>query len=117
MKGVAKWSSLGSKKDDVDNVAAVNAEVEASADIIGIAKREKDEDARRAMATDTEFFVCVVFSDRAAKEEFLANAKLSDLGDKYINGHEMARRLGVKVADPAKLGKGRKPGTRWTSLG
>ena len=49
------------------------------------------------MTVDPEYWVCVCFQSREQKEEFLAKAGWLDLGEKYLDGLEVARRLGVAV--------------------
>ncbi len=40
---------------------------------------------------DSEFFLCVCFQNRDAKEDFLKEFHLEDLGDKYIDGGKLAK--------------------------
>ncbi len=49
------------------------------------------------VTVDPEFWFAVCFQSRAQKEEFLEKANLSDLGDKYLNGLELAEKLGVDI--------------------
>ena len=58
-------------------------------------ERAKTEQARLTLATDSEYWVCLCFETRQQKEAFLQRTKLADLGDKHINGLEVAKRLGV----------------------
>ena len=46
---------------------------------------------------DTEFFFCVAFQNREQKEDFLKQTNLLQHGDKYLNGLEVAKTLGVKL--------------------
>jgi hypothetical protein len=59
--------------------------------------RAKTEQKRFDDATDSEYWCAFYFQDRAQKEAFLRALKLIDLGDKYIEGQEAARRLGVTL--------------------
>lgn len=63
----------------------------------GFRARAKQEEQRRALATDTEYWFCVVFQDRDQKEQFLSGIDASDLGDKYIDGTRLAARMGIHV--------------------
>jgi len=62
-----------------------------------IIERKKATQERFRVATDPEFFICVCFQSREQKNEFLRLAGWDDLGDKYINGLDVARRLGVGI--------------------
>ena len=62
-----------------------------------IIERKKATQERFRVATDPEFFFCVCFQSRDQKDEFLRLAKWADLGDKYINGLEVARRMAVPI--------------------
>lgn len=70
---------------------------ETSALLAGFKDRKRRENDRFRRATDTEHWVAVCFDSREAKEAFLAAAGGLDLGDKYIDGHEFAKRLGYEL--------------------
>ncbi len=55
--------------------------------------RAAGEAKRFTQATDSEFWVCVVFDDRAAKEAFLSEFHLATLGNKYLVGSAVAKKL------------------------
>lgn len=78
-----------------------NAELDSAADLdavqAGFRKRAKDEGKRFALATDTEYWACLCFQTREQKEAFLAALNLLSLGDKYLDGQEVAKVLGVKI--------------------
>lgn len=46
---------------------------------------------------DTEHWICISFIDRDEKEAFLRALGLLDLGDKYLDGAAVARRLQVAL--------------------
>lgn len=52
--------------------------------------REQKEAQRFQDATDSEYWVALVFLNRADKEAFLAEHGLDAIGDKYLNGYEVA---------------------------
>lgn len=60
------------------------------------AERQKKRDAWR-VTVDPEYWVCVCFQSREQKEGFLTKAGWLDLGEKYLDGLEVAKRLGVEV--------------------
>ena len=55
--------------------------------------RAAGEAKRFQQATDSEYWVCVVFDDRAAKDAFLAEFALAPLGNKYLIGSAVAKKL------------------------
>lgn len=61
--------------------------------------RRRQEDDRFRRATDSEYWLAVCFTDRASKEAFLAAIPkdVAWLGDKYLDGHDLARRLGIDL--------------------
>lgn len=78
-----------------------NAELDSAADLDavqeGFRKRAKDEGKRFALATDTEYWACLCFQTREQKEAFLSALNILSLGDKYLDGQEVAKVLGVKI--------------------
>lgn len=60
-----------------------------------IIEQKKASQERFRIVADPEFFLVVCFQSRDQKEDFLKKANWDDLGDKYINGLEVARRMGV----------------------
>lgn len=75
-----------------DDLAA-DAAAELTALEEGYRARAKAEANRFRQATDSEFWVALVFADREEKEAFLEQFNLTDLGDKYLVGRKVARRL------------------------
>lgn len=63
----------------------------------GYRDRAKAESNRFKRATDSEYWVAVCFTTREEKEAFLERSGLADLGDKYLDGHDVAHRLGVDL--------------------
>lgn len=68
-----------------------------SAVLDGFKERSKRENQRFLDATDSEYWVAFCFQTREQKEEFLAKLKLLELGDKYIDGMEAAKVMGVNL--------------------
>lgn len=68
---------------------------ETSALLAGFKDRAKRENDRFRRATDTEHWIAVCFDSRAAKEAFLQACGGADLGDKYLDGHQLGQRLGL----------------------
>ena len=64
-------------------------------------ERLKNEDKkikdRFIQAYDSEFWFCICFYNRKQKELFLEKTKAIALGDKYINGVEFARAIGIDL--------------------
>jgi len=63
-------------------------------------KRAQAEQQRMELVTDSEYWFCVCFETREQKEALLAALGLLGLGDKYLDGREVARTLGVDPGDP-----------------
>lgn len=62
-------------------------------------ERAKAEADRFTNATDSEFWFAVCFKTREEKEAFLkaAGVKLKLMGDKYLDGRQLAAVLGIKI--------------------
>lgn len=84
---------------DLDLIDDLHADADAgmSEALRQIIERKRATQERFRTATDPEFFFCVCFQSREQKEQFLELVGWSDLGDKYINGLEVARRLKVPI--------------------
>lgn len=104
-------SALGPDATQVEEV-----EEEVSETLRAFKNRAKGEAERFADATDSEFWCALAFDTRAHKEAFLRALNLSDLGDKYLDGHAVAERLAAVL--PARLpARGHRPHSRrWTAL-
>ena len=61
-------------------------------------RRDRDADRFRD-APDTEYWFAVCFRDRASKDAFLSAIQAAKLGDKYIDGHALARLLSVDLPE------------------
>ena len=97
--------------DGDDNPLAeieMTGELQADADtgmseaLRAIIERKKATQERFRVATDPEFYLCVVFQSREQKEAFLQAADWADLGGKFINGLEVARRMAIPI-DPIPI--------------
>lgn len=84
---------------DVEMVGDLQEDMDAgmSEALRQIIERKKATQERFRVATDPEFFFCVCFQSRDQKDEFLRLIKWDDLGDKYINGLEIARRMEIPI--------------------
>lgn len=65
----------------------------------GFRDRAKREAERFRLATDSEYWVAVCFKSRDDKDAFLARAGLAGIGDKYLDGYAVARKLGITVTE------------------
>jgi len=100
--------SLEYPGDDVE--ADATAEVSEVLRTI-IEERRARRDQYRLMV-DTEYWVCLCFQSRQQKDEFLEAVGWVDLGDKYLNGLEVAGRMGVTIEPidlPAREGTSKTP--------
>ncbi len=90
---------------DLDYDSLTNEQVatkETSAVLAAFIARSKAEQARFALATDSEYWVGLCFQTREQKEHFLREAKLLQAGDKYIDGALLAKRMGITLP-PAQV--------------
>ena len=76
-----------------------DAKIELDEVAKGFRDRLKDENTRFALATDSEYWACLCFQTREQKEVFLKALALIDLGDKYLDGQEVAKVLGVTLPE------------------
>lgn len=63
----------------------------------GYRDRAKAEADRFKRATDSEYWVAVCFTTREEKEAFLRVAGLAHIGDKYLDGRQVAAALDVDI--------------------
>lgn len=72
-----------------------------------IIERKKATQERFRVATDPEFYFLVCFQSREQKEEFLNKADWIDLGERFLNGLDVARKMNIDIAaipiEPLKL--------------
>lgn len=83
-----------------DATAEVDALDKALQDPSGFQARALKEDARRAAATDPDFYCVVTFISSADRQKFLERAGLvpAELyGDIYIDGYQAAEKLGIDM--------------------
>jgi hypothetical protein len=90
--------SDASPLDKVPNTG--NPEVDGAAQL-SETERSFKADAQRAqkqmdLATDSEYWVCLVFKTREEVESFLTNSGWAASDEKYVDGRKVADKLGVK---------------------
>jgi len=70
--------------------------------------KEKKENARRQLSTDTNFWCCLVFQSEEQKLSFLASAGITELGERYIDGRLLAKKFGVPIPEQTVKFQGEK---------
>lgn len=60
-------------------------------------ERATQERKRFSDTTDSEYWLAVCFRSRDDKERFLDEVKATALGDKYVDGHKLAKLLGIEL--------------------
>lgn len=84
-----------------------NAEADSAAEMAalqsGFAARARQEAARFQAATDSEYWCCLCFQSREQKEAFLRCMGWAELGDKYLDGLEIASRQGISLPSSEQL--------------
>ena len=84
---------------DIDIEAVAEAEISDA--LRAFKAKSTREDARVLDATDSEFWIAVCFQNRKQKEEFLKKIGQDlALADKYLDGMEVARLLGITLETP-----------------
>ncbi len=76
-----------------------DSETELNALQKGFQERAQKEADRFVLATDSEFWFAVCFESREQKELFLQALEWITLGDKYLDGTELARQLGIPLPE------------------
>lgn len=78
-----------------------DAEADSAADLTelqaGFRNRAAAESDRFALATDSEYWTCFCFQTREQKEHFLAALNILQFGDRYLDGAQVAKVLGVTL--------------------
>lgn len=87
-------TTIGSLKDLEDAMHEELGEIEKS-----FRARMEQENNRFRDMCDTEYWVCVCFTSRAQREEFMAKVGLPT-DEKYINGREMAKAFRKSIKTP-----------------
>lgn len=78
-------------------VPELKATEEISELLQGFRDRAGREQQRYEDATDSEYWFAVCFQTRAQKDEFLQKMGWVAIGDKYLDGLKVARKLGVTI--------------------
>lgn len=80
-----------------------NPEVDSKADLdevqASFRERIKTENSRFQNTTDSEYWFAVCFQTREQKDAFLKAMNLFLIGDKYLDGLEVAKQLGIDIPD------------------
>ena len=66
----------------------------------GFRAKKSEERQRYQDATDSEFWVALCFETRAQKEEFLSKIGVLTMGDKYLDGREVAAAMNIEIESP-----------------
>lgn len=91
---------------DIEYTGDIEADAAAEFGVVEseFRKRNADEKARFQKATDSEYWCCLCFQDRAQAQAF-ALAIGMDPAAKYMDGQQVAERLGIKIPpSPVPLG-------------
>ncbi|OCG77376.1 hypothetical protein A9G42_05580 [Gilliamella sp. Nev6-6] len=107
-KARALKEKAANKKKNIPQVYSMpeqtgNPEIDSKSDLnevqAAFRKRMKMENARFQNTTDSEYWFAMCFQTRAQKEAFLRAMDLFLLGDKYLDGVEVAEKLGIDIPD------------------
>lgn len=80
-----------------------NPEIDSKADLdevqASFRERIKTENSRFQNTTDSEYWFAMCFQSREQKDAFLRAMDLFLIGDKYLDGVEVARQLGIDIPE------------------
>ena len=89
----------------LDGIEHDDEQVQAAAELDAVAQGFRDrmgkEAERLELATNSDYWFCVCFATQAQREAFLTAVHWTDLGVRYLDGREIAKRMGLDLpADP-----------------
>jgi hypothetical protein len=90
----------GDPLEDVDygsDDLEISADNEMTAIVQQIKEQKKAQQDRFRIARDPDYWCALCFQSHEQRDQFLDIIGWRDLGEKYLNGLEVARRLGVEV--------------------
>lgn len=80
-----------------------NPEIDSKADLdevqASFRERIKTENSRFQNTTDSEYWFAMCFQSREQKDAFLRAMDLFLIGDKYLDGVEVAKQLGIDIPE------------------
>lgn len=94
----------------------VDALAEQSAVLVAFQQRAAREDERFWDSVDSEYWFAVCFQTREQKEEFISALNIDDLGDKYIDGMELAKRLKIQLQSRIPAIPKEKKDSEWSDM-
>jgi hypothetical protein len=65
--------------------------------LAGFKSRQATEQARYEDAVDSQFWIAICFQTSEQAEEFLKKTGWLDIGEKYLDGLEVAQRMGINL--------------------
>jgi hypothetical protein len=85
--------------DGVDFTGDLEADAAAELDAVaqGFRDRKDREAERMELATNSDYWLCLCFATQAQRDAFLAATNWRDLGVRYLDGREIARRQGIEL--------------------
>lgn len=81
-------------QDSINELNALQSAIKADA-MKSAAQRERE---NQRSENDTEYWFCVCFMTREQKDEFLQQAGWTLLGDKYLSGEWVAKKMGITLS-------------------
>lgn len=82
--------------EDLDYTGSLERDAAAELDAVaqGFRDRKAKEAERMELATNSDYWFCVCFATLAQRDAFLAATGWRDLGLRYLDGRDVARRMG-----------------------
>jgi hypothetical protein len=83
----------------VDYTGSLEKDAAAELDAVsqGFRDRKAKEAERFELATNSDYWLCLCFATQAQRDAFLAGTGWRDLGLRFLDGREVARRQGVAL--------------------
>lgn len=82
----------------------------------GFRARAKAETARRSSATDGDFYCCVVFQSQEQLEAFIRAARLGKPYDRFLDGRDLASKMGIELPSWEAGSKLKKPSEKLAAM-
>ncbi|GAB3952510.1 hypothetical protein GCM10029976_090840 [Kribbella albertanoniae] len=102
--------------EGIEYIANLEADAAAELDAVqqGFRDRKEREAERMELATNSDYWLCVCFATQAQRDAFLAATNWRDLGTRYLDGREIARRQGIELP-PDPVWPNARRDTTWDS--
>lgn len=92
-----------------------NLQHDAAAELDAVAQGFRDRKAREAeryeLATNSDYWFCICFATMAQRDAFLAATDWREHGTRYLDGRDIARRMGIDLPPDPDWPNGKRDGS------